>query len=256
MYSNLKALLLAAGFLLASLLGISSAEDGKSIDPKAEKVLRQMGDFLSSLNQFTFHSENSVEVVLDTGLKIELGRSVDVFVRRPDRLRADVDGDDSDQQLFYDGKLITLHQREPHNFYATIDAPPTIEEALNHAIKRFNLVAPLADIVYRDLYNIAIEGVTAGYYIGDSKINGIACHHLAFREQNIDWQVWVEKADRPFPRKLVITDNLHKRSPQFTAVITKWQTNVSLPDDYFVFVSPKDARKIEFLPIAGDRENK
>ena len=78
------------------------------MSPAAAELLRQMSDFLNGLRQFSFHTENSVDTVLPSGQKLQLGRAVDVFVRRPDRLRAQIDGDLLDQELFYDGRSITL----------------------------------------------------------------------------------------------------------------------------------------------------
>ena len=244
-------------FLLVCFFAGGSAfpDDKGTISPMAEEPLRRMCDFLSSLNSFSLHTENSMEVVLNTGQKLILHRSGDAKVRRPDKVRADMEGDRARQQFYYDGKSITLYGLNT-GFYATEPAPPEIDAAMDFALEEFNLTAPMVELMFNSPYERLIEGVKSGFLIGESKINGVECLHLAFREKDLDWQIWIEKDPaRPFPRKVVITDNLVEGSPQFTGVIGDWKVNPSLPDDLFVFKPPENAHKIEFLK-KKDRDEK
>ena len=77
--------------------------DAPAIEAQADKVLRQMCDYLNTLEQFTVHAENSVDTILASGQKLQLGRAVDVFVRRPNRFRGNLRGDVRHQELYYDG---------------------------------------------------------------------------------------------------------------------------------------------------------
>jgi hypothetical protein len=45
----------------------------------------------------------------------------------------------------------------------------------------------------------------------------VLCDHLAFRQLDTDWQLWVEKGSRPLPRKIVITTRYEVGDPQFSA---------------------------------------
>jgi hypothetical protein len=234
--------------ILLGVPALNSAQEKRSaIEPKADKILRQMSDYLNSLGQFTLHTENGLDTVLASGQKLQLSRAVDVFVRRPNRLRANVRGDILKQQFFYDGKSITLYGRDV-NYYATIAAPANIEAALDHAVDSFDLVAPLADLIYRNSYDILTENVESGFYVGPSNVLGIECHHLAFRQEDIDWQIWIEKSETPLPRKLIITSKWLTGAPQFTALLTDWKISARLNDKLFTFVVPDNAEKIEFLP--------
>jgi hypothetical protein len=76
------------GAILLSVTSLNSAQEKSSgIEPKADKILRQMGDYVGSLQQFTIRIENSIDTILESGMKLEIARGVDVFVRRPNRLR-------------------------------------------------------------------------------------------------------------------------------------------------------------------------
>ena len=220
---------------------------GQAIDAKADKILRQMSDYLNTLEQFTIHLENSVDTLIENGQKIQLRRSVDVYIKRPNRLRADINGDIFEQQLFYDGKRVTLYGKKV-NYYATVKIPGTIESAMDYAEQSFGLVAPAADLVYRNSYDILIEDVQSGGYAGLSSVFGVECHHLAFRGKDTDWQIWIENSETPLPRKFVITSKWLAGAPQFTAFLTDWNVSAQLEESLFTFLAPDKAEEIEFLP--------
>jgi hypothetical protein len=81
-------------------------------------------------------------------------------------------------------------------------------------------------------------------HIGRGVINGVECEHLAFRDQETDWQIWVEVGDRPIPCKYVITSKTMAGAPQYSLVIKDWKTGEQ-PSPNFVFTPPKDAKKVE-----------
>ena len=186
---------------------------------------------------------------MTSGQRIEYGRSVEASVRRPDRFRAESVGDRQNGQLIYNGKTLTLLDRNK-NFYTTIPAPPEIDAALEHGVQAFNLRAPLADLMYTKSYEYLTEGALSGFYVGLGKVQGVPCHHLAFREKDIDWQIWIEDSPTPVPRKFLITDKT-TQGLQFTAVFTKWNTSPQLEDGLFTFVAPEKAEKIDILPAAA-----
>ena len=219
------------------------------IEPKALEILKQMCDYLKGLQQFSCQAEITEDLLLTTGQKIQLGKTVEVSVRRPDRMRAETQGDADNRQMIYDGKTITLLDRS-RNVYTTIDAPPEIDAALNHAIQAFNLRAPLADLIYTKAYENLTGGVSSGFYSGLHKVQGVPCHHLAFRQKDIDWQIWIEDGPTPLPRKFLITDTKAK-GLQFTALFSKWNTSPQLEDALFTFVPPEKAEKIELRPATA-----
>ena len=234
--------------LLMSVPALSGAQEKKtSIDPQADNILRQMSAYLGGFQQFTFHIENSVDTLLPCKQKLQLSRAVDMFVKRPNRLRANIDGDRVSQELYYDGKSITLYGKDV-NVYASLDAPPTIDAAMDYAIGFYGLVAPMVDLIYGDSYEILIENVQSGSYVGLSKVFGVECHHLAFQGAETDWQIWIENSKTPLPRKIVITSKWVAGAPQLTAFLNNWDTSTSIKESIFSFKAPDTAEKIEFLP--------
>lgn len=222
---------------------------GPSIEPQAAKILKQMCDYLAGLKQFSFQADNTEDVLLTSNQRVQYGKNVKVFVRRPDRLRIDFAGDKEDGQLFYDGKAITLLDRSK-NFYTTIPAPPEMNAALDYAIHVFNLRAPLADLINTRGYSCLTDEVISGHYEGLHKVQGRPCHHLAFKQKDADWQIWIEDSQTPLPRKFIITDK-QAHGLQFTAMLSKWNTSPRLTDSLFTFVAPPKAEKIGILPAAA-----
>jgi hypothetical protein len=244
------ALVLSFGLLAPawSAEGLKKAK-APDIEPKAGEVLKQMCDYLKNLQQFSVQAEITEDVLLTSGQRIQYARSLEAAVRRPDRLRAESVGDTDDRLLVYDGKTITLLDRSK-NFYTTIAAPPDLDAALEHGTQAFNLRAPLADLIYTKAYENLTEGVLSGFYVGLSKVGGVPCHHLAFKQKDIDWQIWIEDSSTPVPRKFLITDKV-AQGLQFTAVFTKWNTSPQLEDSLFTFVAPEKAEKIDIIPAAA-----
>lgn len=235
-------------FFLLIIASSTFAGDPNKISETATEPLRRMCNYLSSLPSFSLKAENSMEVVLDTGQKLHFHRTVELSVRRPNKVRADINGDRVNQQFYYDGKTLTIYGLDT-GFYATEAAPPEIDAAMDFALEAFNLTAPMAELIYNSSYEKLTQEVKSGYLIGESNINGFGCLHLAFRQENLDWQIWIENdPEHPFPRKVIITDTQKEKFPQFTAEFGNWNPNASFPDEIFVFVQPEDAKKIEFLP--------
>jgi hypothetical protein len=218
------------------------------IEPKAMETLQQMCDYLKNLQQFSVQAEITEDVLLTSGQRIQYGRQVDASVHRPDRFRAESVGDTDNRLLVYDGKTITLLDRSK-NVYTTIAAPATIDAALEYAIHAFNLRAPLTDLISTKSYEYLTEDALSGFYVGLSKVQGVPCHHLAFREKDIDWQIWIENGPTPLPRKFIITDK-KAQGLQFTAVFTKWNISPQFAEGLFTFVAPEKAEKIDILPAA------
>jgi hypothetical protein len=93
-------------------------------------------------------------------------------------------------------------------------------------------------------YDVLVAEVEEAKYMGRGVIAGVECEHLAFRNFDTDWQLWVEVGAKPFPRKLVITSKTLNSAPQYTVRIRSWKTGVEPAADAFTFVPPAAATKI------------
>ena len=69
--------------------------------------------------------------------------------------------------------------------------------------------------------------------LGSGVIRGVECDHLAFRTDEVDWQIWIAQGDRPYPCRYVITSNKIKGSPQYTVDVRDWKTGDEVASDSF-----------------------
>ena len=137
------------------------------------------------------------------------------------------------------------------NLYAQMDAPNDLDAALDFARERLDIEAPGADLLYANAYEGLMEGVRSGRYVGLAEVGGVPCEHVAFRGEDVDWQLWVERGERPLPRRYVIVSRDVQGSPEFAVDLRDWDvgpTAVAASD--FVFTPPRGAREIDFLAEA------
>ena len=235
-----------AGAALQAEKQAPPAEKPALPDPKA--VLQQMCDFLKNQPQFSFKAEVTNDQVYQGGKKLQYGQEVEAFFRRPDKLRLNGDGDLESKQLIFDGKTLTLYDKNK-NHYASLEVPGDIDTALAQAYKDYGLKVGLADLGAANLWDHAGKNVTNALYVGLHKVRGVPCHHLAFDRKDIHYQIWIEAGDKPLVRKIVITHKTRPGSPQWTAYFSDWNLSPTLADDLFTFVPPAGAEKIKFLPV-------
>ena len=108
-----------------------------------------------------------------------------------------------------------------------------------------------ADLLLTNSYDTLIAGVLEAKYIGRGVIDDRECEHLAFRNFDTDWQLWVEVGASPIPRKMVITSKTLNSAPQYTLRIKSWKTNVEPAPDAFSFVPPPNAQRLSPDTLIG-----
>jgi len=234
-------LAISCGLLLGT--GCVTAQEQTNLSPRAESVLRSACDFLAQAPAFSFSGEIWREHVDEAGQKVQFSRTVTMDVKRPDGLRLEVSSPVSARSFWYDGKTLTILDRK-HNLYSTTDMPATLDKALDAAHDQFGIDLPLIDLAVSDPYKNATAKTQGGRYFGISPVLGVPCHHLAFTQENVDWQVWIEDGPQPLIRKFVITYKSEPGSPEFTALITHWNMTDRIADSDFVFERPVGASKI------------
>jgi hypothetical protein len=232
---------------ISTLPSISPAT-GSSIDPRADQILRKMCNYLGSLQQFSVHTQNTLEDTLDSGHRVDFGIAAKVVVSRPNKLRAERSGDLVDQIFFYDGKTLTLYNPSD-KVYATEPAPGTIEEMFNFTRESLGLIIPIADLVYRNSYPLLMQDVTLATVIGKSVIDGVTCDHLLFSRPGVAFQVWVADDGQPLPYKYVVTDTATYARLSVTTVMSDWNIEPAADDTRFSFVPPKGVKQIAFMPF-------
>jgi len=232
-----------------------AANDRPAIDPRADELLKRMGQYLGEAKTFSVTAEVWQDLDLASGRRVQAGRELQFQVRRPNRLRVEVRSTRRNRDLIFDGSGITLLNRA-ENFYGTIPTKGSLDEVLDTASDRFGIAMPLDDFLRSDPYRDLRDKVTAARDIGPVKVMGTPCEHLVFSQDNLDWQLWIEDGARPVPRKFVITYKDEPNSPEFTAIFSKWDFTTPLPDFVFKFEPPPGAAQIAVSEIKAKNEAK
>lgn len=107
-----------------------------------------------------------------------------------------------------------------------------------------------------------MEGVREASYLGEDEIDGTSCHHLSFQQEDMDWELWVEKGDQPLARKLTLDMSdqiksmaaegagagmLKGASMEMVYLFDNWEVDVPLSDDAFQFEPPAEAEKVDSI---------
>ncbi len=239
---------------LAIIMSAGWAQAGQSqsngIDPRAEKILKQMSDYLSGRQQFSVKAESTLEVVLTSGQKLQFDSPATLTLARPNRMLASRKGDIVNQEFFYDGRTLTLYNPK-ENLYATTAAPATLDEMLDFAREKLDIIAPASELLYKNAADKMLKATSSGFVVGPSVVAGVKTTHLAFRGDEVDWQIWIEQGDKPLPRKFVLTSKKVTGEPEFIVFIRNWDLAPKVTDREFTFTPPKGARKIEFLNLSS-----
>jgi hypothetical protein len=219
--------------------------------PVPVDLLRAMSDALAKLKAFSYHAEIEFDRLLPGGPKVRLAGAVDVSVARPGSLFVDYRDDVSDRLVWFDKGRVTL--LDPFaGTYAEVSGPKSIDGMVAKLEKDHGVTLPLGEFAENDVYQALTRGVEHAYYIGVGNVEGIHCHHVLLEREDLFIQVWIEIGEKPLPRKLVFEYPLRPGVPQFTASITEWSFEAPKPE-VFAAKIPKDAGKVEFLPLEGGR---
>jgi len=235
----------ALALVLALMGGVAVAQEGPTIDPRAERILTLMSRVLTDARQFTVHNDETSDELTTLGDLLELSSSVDLAVRRPGQAYVLLQGDVPPLRYWLgDGQLAMMDLTRWT--YAVAPVPADLDAAIDVVWQRYGLKLPLADFISGSPYENLTRAVQTGFYVGLHDVQGVSCHHLAFQQEDIDWQIWIDDGLLPLPRKMLIVYKNEPGAPRYTAHFSEWDLAPDLGDTIFDFEPPDGAERIEF----------
>ena len=239
---------LVLGVALCICLAPGPVMSAEGVDPDADKIMKTMSSYLGETETFSMNADIDFEVVSRNGQKLQLSSFATAVLKRPAEFHIQRKGMIANAEFIFDGKTLTLYGKNL-NAYAQIEVPGTIDDAIRAYELETGIPAPGADLLFDDPYAILSSGVESSAYLGIAYVNGVECHHLAFREAKVDWQLWVKTGDAPLPMKYVITSKWHTAAPQYEIRFRDWNTNPQINDEQFTFSAPEGATRLETIPV-------
>jgi hypothetical protein len=231
----------------ADALPQSAPPGAKSaIDPASIQALRDMGAHLQALKRFGVSVQLTGERVLADGQKLQHAAMADLDVARPDKIRVLMSSVRSERELIYDGKTLTLYT-PAQKYYSKTEFTDTIEGLIERLAAKYGIEFPLAELFRWGTPAAPLEKIESAMNGGQDLIGKDLCDHYAFRQGNIDWQIWISTGNKPLPRKIVITSRVDEARPQSVSLI-EWNLKPSFQNVTFNFTPPKGASKVELVP--------
>jgi len=230
---------LTLALLVANVVGLSAA---RADDPKA--LFKEMSDYLASQNAMSFDYDSTLEIVTTEGQKLGLASSGAMTVNRPNKIHATRAGGFANIEMAYDGTTLTLLGKNA-NVYAQVNAPGNIDHLVDELRNTFHRPVPAADLLMSNPYEQLIPLVVDAKDLGSGVIHGVECDHLAFRTEDVDWQIWIAQGAQRYPCRYVITSSKVAGSPQYTIDIRDWKTGSGVASDGFNVAIPAGAKELK-----------
>jgi hypothetical protein len=224
------------------------AATANAVDLASIQALKDMGAHLQTLKRFQLTTELSGERVLADGQKLQHTAVAELDVARPNMLRARMTSARSQREIFYDGKTVTLFT-PAQKYYSTFEFTDNLGGLVNKLEERYGVEMPLYDLFVFGTPAARFDKIESAMNAGQDFIDDDLCNHYAFRQSNVDWQIWITTGSKPLPRKLVITNRSDDARPQSVSLMD-WNLKPTFKDSVFKFTPPKGATAVELRPLA------
>jgi len=234
--------------VLATLLALLTSSVASADEADAKRLLLNMSDYLATQDAFSFDYDAILGIVTDDGQSLELASSGELKLHRPDKVHATRSGGFVDLETYFDGKTLTIFGKNL-NVYTQIDVPGSVDNLIDELLAKFNVPIPAGDLLLTDSYDRLIADVIDIKDLGSGVINGVECDYLAFRTEEVDWQIWIAQGDKPYPCRFVITSKQTVGQPAYSIQIRNWKTHKMLPAMGFSFKNSTKATKVDLQEL-------
>jgi hypothetical protein len=216
-----------------------------TIEAAARQRYGVMREFLDSLPAYSLEVDRSFEEVQDDrGRKVFLAEVGKIQIARPNHVRSRFMCDRGDSELCYDGQAVHIFHAL-RNAWVELPLTGNLMNFVDVMAERFNVALPMADLLIAESRQLDFEGAERADYLGLHLVDNERCHHLAMIQAKVDWQLWIDAGEYPWPRKLVIVYKSDPGSPLSLAVFRNWIANPPYDEDTFRYAPPEGAQKIE-----------
>ena len=225
-----------------------AAEEAADIDPNAMTINKKMADFLSKAQSFSVTVDIGYDAVQEDGQKIEFGSVRNITIVRPNKARFDITERDGGKNGFiFDGNQIFAFSGD-QKVYAVAPKSGTLDEAFDYFTEHLDMTLPPSQLLHNNLSAELAQLVTSLRYVDQQTIAGVLCDHLAGTTEDVDFQLWIARGDKPLPQRYIITYKHDEGEPQFRGQFSNWNLSPKVSDSLFAFTPPKGMEKIPFAP--------
>jgi hypothetical protein len=219
--------------------------DRYQLEPKALAILQAASDRLAAAKTISFVAVEAYEHLSRQGAPLVYVHRSEVTLQRPDKLGVIQAADGPASEFYYNGKTMMAFSPD-ENTVAAIQAPPTIDAALETIYRAAAMYFPFTDLIVADPYADLKPGLKHAYYVGQSKVIGDTTTDIvAYNGDGVFVQMWVGAEDK-LPRLIHAIYLEDPNELRHNLMLSDWQLDAPVPAD--VFTSPKigGAKRIAF----------
>jgi len=233
---------------MTMLAAAEKSESIKTVYPVPSAILMDAYRYLGALDYFSFDAITTNDDDFRDLMLQEFTHRVHVDMLRPDKLQIHISGDIKNRSIYLFNDLFTVIDHDL-NFYGQLQIPQTVDSALDYLFEKYDVKAPLANLLYTDL-DKRVAPKEKGHYFGTTRVDGKICHYIGFVNEQRELQVWIEKGETPLIRKFSIIDKSGNFDLRSTTLL-RWDIKPYFKRKHFIFKAPKDAEKISVEPIGS-----
>ncbi len=230
----------------------SNRTGNSNLEPLAMNALKAMSNQLQAATGFSFTAHISREEPGPNGQMLNFMRTVRVQVQRPGRMRISTISGPSEVNIWCDGKTVTM-MPDTAGFYTTLNASPHLDDTLAMLRSKAEHHTPLLPFLLSDPYARLSEDLQSASQVGTENDGNQQFLHLAFREPDADWQLWLAGPNQIVPRRMAVIFKRIEGEPRITVNFSEWNLNAEIPADAFTFVKPEGAKQVS-LDVLRYRE--
>lgn len=234
--------------MLAGL--IASSAPALAQEDEARTAFKAMADFLAQQKTLSVTYDSTLEIVTDDIQKVGLASSGSLTMTRPDKARITRSGGLANVELVTDGSELSVYGKNL-NVYARHPFKGTLDELIDMLRLEFGLELPAADLLSANANDTMMANVIQAEALGIGVIRGQACDHLAFRTDDVDWQIWIAEGDKPFPCRFTITSKMTVLAPSYDITFSDWKSGAEVVADDYALKPAADAKQVEFGDLQG-----
>ena len=229
--------------MLSLTVGLATPSGARADEADAKRLFKAMSDYLASQKAISFEYDSTLEAVTKEDQKLALASSGTMTLKRPDKFRATRSAGFADIEMIFDAKTLTLLGKTA-NRYTQIEAPGTIDHLVDELRVKYNRPLPAADLLMSNPYEQLMPEVIDTKDLGSGVVGGVECDFLAFRTEEVDWQIWIAHGERPYPCRYVITSKRIANGPQYSIQFRNWKFGNEVAAAEFVFKNKTNAERI------------
>jgi peroxiredoxin len=203
----MKVLTFACTALLACFLSPLRAgepiKDG--VSPEAHQLIKTIGDFHTALKSASADLKLTVTQEVPGKPKRESSTKISFAAERPRLFKLRVEDEANGINIVSDGQTLWTYVPKLKQFM--VDTPPMNFDILLRyhppLLEAMTPLGPLSELFRKDPAALLLDSVGTMKIAGTEKAGGVDCIRLHGEQDNMDWDAWFEKGDKPVLRKYV-----------------------------------------------------